>query len=1687
MGKFDADIKSQFGFPNGNDEWADIRIHKDIPCLKDAGHVIELLWLEMTDQWASRQFSMNHLEFNSVDKEGQGTTIYQCTIKGDGYRMGWKRGEDDWLGRIEINLSFVDGKLEYLLMIFPVERRLFSNLFIHNQQDSELLEQCAMSYATPIISYGIPPGFSRSITQHYLDSDGSKELTFEVTGDLLKDGFHIISDAGSSTTPFWLALKENDPSFPFAEGLMSKAPNRVSISFYPGGIDPNIEGRWRADVSPTAFSSFNEVDYGIRVPSTLWAIHFERTKYMLDLLPEGAPTIFLEASSEENFTSRFKLSAGDQVEFQKKDEKDEVAAALSALLKGKNDLVFNTLSLASPDYLSLIELTYEPDNWMAFTLSTEGSGSTKPYTLDVLGIFQLEQIDLSFQIDYKPKSVLQLELFCVTKFLGQAWDISYRPKDYLEGSLAEPKGIKAGTLLAELLPQSFPVQLEELSISDARLSRSLSDKPGLGGETEFSVSLSGRVPMFSDAIILSQLTLDVAKPDGGKTEGSFRGVLELGPVQLGFAAIRHSQGFRLSGAASWGAEGLSLTALLDHLTKTLGVAIPEDVPELSLNEISVQFDTGNNGLRIDCLTEWDVPSGVPVVEGKSKVLLTIMVEANPGGRGRSASLSMRWSLEKGPAGGPTYNIDASVFFSRASQVFTLDLSAPEAGKTIALSQLVTDLSLPSLPTPAADAVDTVFQVSHFSMNYARPGNSFAVAWSRPFEGGILLAEYAQGARSSGASSSPGAPAPRDRQVKVSWLGDNEDAAIGLEDALKLVGGDGVYSAVNTYIPSTAKDMLTFKELGFQYSDGGAQRSVTFTALSKYRGGTEAFVTYQSGAKRGIVAGFVFGKEGSETQDSLIDRLPLDTGKAGIVKDLLKTVDTVLDQVELTHVLVSTVDSTQFHPPALSPAARQPSDMIQGAPPVARPFGHGTMSVAKGVAVGFKVRFGHHPILSKFIKIKELDAQVALGDRVGFRISIPETLELEAGSGNSLALLRPTLEIQKKASQTSFSLGGQLELMLFGESVEVGGWMSVSTRGVSAHLKLEDLSLPPLPSLPGIHFEATPDKPMHLLLGLAFQPPAINLGMQGYFYICSSTPGKRYEGKAGIVLEVVQGAAHPKYLEFAIDEMNLMTVAEAFTGANYFLQLAEDANEVVGDVVDGPFDDLSGGVDSGIDAVQGALEHIEAVVSNVKMESVRFHWANNIVHLPDGNVAMPGVGFRGGLEFLGWNAFASLNFSTQGIPGFTGHFETEPLEIPGVLRIWGDGKGIRELPKDGEPISNLEPSGQLASTTGYWLEPGGPVLQLSTQSSPFLYADLHAELFGFLQTDIHAEVTDEGFSFDFGIGAGDGIRADLGCHWWKDDGKFEAYGDLGIHLHGTLGPIIQGVPATEFDIDTDLEASIRLVVDSESFYCAVDGSFEFEGVRLDMPELEFKVKFESLEDLAAAIWERIKGLAKDIFADFLLPIGEFIAETAEKVGEIAEDAYEFAKESAEKAIEGAKVIVGEVVEIGEAIGEKAEVVAAAAKEVLDGAAEAAGKAVAHIVDEVVEIGEAALELGKKVAAEVEAIVKDIADTVAKAADYVADKAKEAIEYVGRKLAEARQWVADRLKQAAALVNKLGREAEEAVRALVREIEDLVRQIDELAGMIADFFLDIGGDVVDGLETVGEGIGSAASTVGGWIGW
>ncbi|MCB0639173.1 MAG: hypothetical protein KDC54_21245, partial [Lewinella sp.] len=144
-------------------------------------------------------------------------------------------------------------------MTFPPEKRQISNYFIHNKIDQALLDQCETGWAIPILAYGIKPAYTKTITKTYRDKDDNEqELTIAVTGDDLVDGFHIISDTTDGTLPFWRALKKKEPSSPFPKDIVDTAPNRVALSFYPGDIDPSLEGRWKRPDKPAAFASFKE-------------------------------------------------------------------------------------------------------------------------------------------------------------------------------------------------------------------------------------------------------------------------------------------------------------------------------------------------------------------------------------------------------------------------------------------------------------------------------------------------------------------------------------------------------------------------------------------------------------------------------------------------------------------------------------------------------------------------------------------------------------------------------------------------------------------------------------------------------------------------------------------------------------------------------------------------------------------------------------------------------------------------------------------------------------------------------------------------------------------------------------------------------------------------------------------------------------------------------------------------------------------------------------------------------------------------------------------------------------------------------------------------------------------------------------------------------------------------------------
>jgi hypothetical protein len=1590
------------------------------------------------------------LNLTSITKDESKENRLQLVAKSDVFGQN----RDVW-----VDVASRNGTLESLWIAIPLPAEGWkpADCFPALKKSNEL-KNCELINGLAIISYGISAisGITITIANRSLDISGYQlqdglqffcdSMDFHVSGVDPVDPFKSRFDSLGAEKQAQLKLN----------GLSDKKPEKIELRVdqRTGGIE--LEGWWDNDNRPKNLAKNSVFRSGISCTMNWHDLQTSSEKWLLVLGNPFVP-IVLEALVESGVTPRYTLQSGQNITSN---------TLLGALLGGKADNVFKMLAVPLPTATTLTSLAYLPDTWLSFAL---GTSSLTPYIIEI-GPFSLREIDLSFDVGFGTKTAVQLDVYCRSTFFDQLWEMHYRPNAFVEGRMLNPTEIKLAALIDQIAPIALPVQFEMLTISLARLTRYLSNAAGTGGSVDVAIQLDGRVTLFSDAIVLSRLELQLTvpdKPDGkgidlGNSSGSFRGVLEIGPVMLAFSALRLASSWTLAAEAHFGSQGVSLTNLLNHLATKVGVAIPEAIPDIQLRSVGIRYDLGSNALQLEGITDWEVEQGVPVLSGKSTVVLRLLVSSTTAGR--SAELSLNWRLEKAGAANTSYDIQASLLFSRASQVLGLDLSVPDPATPLTLSQLATDLAIPDLPLPAAEVVDAIFQVSHFSMNYYRPGNGFALAWSRPLGSGLLVAEYEQAAQVL-ATASPA----RDRVVKVTWAGNDANATIGLQDVFTLVGAQSTYDGFSALIPQAAADLLTFKELGFQYAGAGKQQSITITAVSTYRGGTNTFVALQRGSAAGVVAGFVFGQEAGSTQ-SISELLPFSNVDG--LQEIIDTVKTVLDHVELTHVLIATNKTKQFQLPAFAPAAAKTTDTQSGALALSRPFGDGSIAIEQGVSVGFRVRFGQHPLLSKFIAISELNAQVSLGMRsIGFRILIPGTLALDVGGGTSLALTQPVLAIQKNGLSTSFQLGGRLDLQLFGVSVDVSGWLDLSLQGVNAHLQITDLALPPIPMMPGVHFQATAEKPMSFLVGLTFQPPAIDLGMQGSFYICTTQKDVHNDGKVGVVLQVLEGAAHPKYLEFGLKSITLMTALEVFTGVNYFAQLAEDANNAAKDVVGGPLSSLNSGVAGGIDIIQGALEHIEAIVSQAELNQVFFHWADTIVYLPDGNVAMPGVGFRGGISFFGWNAYAALSFSLKGIPEFEGHIETEPLEIAGILRIWGNGKGIKKLPEDDlttividqKPDSGNEP---------YFLEPGGPVLHVSTSSSPFIVADLHAELFGSLQTDIHAEVTTDGFAFHFGIGAGNIARADLACHWWKDTGKFEAYGALGIHLHGTLGPLIPGVALTEFELDTDLEASIRLSVDKESFYCSIDGAFQFRGVTLDMPELVLQVRFQSLDELAEAVWEHIKDLAEDIFEEFLLPIGEFIGDTAQQVFEIGKDAAEAAvnitTEGAKKAAQALTVPVGLIADAGTDLANAGKALVDLTQKTIEQAPQLAFAATQEIVKQAEAVRKAVEDLATNVASEIAAIGTDIKNITIQAAQFVAQKAQEAIAYVSQKIEAARRWASERIQSAIALANELRRQAEQIVSNIVRQIEALNREIAHYANLIASFFASLASGIVIGAE-------------------
>lgn len=1623
---------------------------------------------------------------------------------------------------IYLECVLAGGEVQTLLLLIPLPERgwQLATGFPAIKEAPMMQGGLSLRDGVIVVSYGLSR-MAESRTVFELDrskdadeqeagSDEPVKREVALAGYVLQDGLQIFADGlvnGSQALPekWW-------QDFADAAALPDQAadPARVAIrgDVADGWLD--LECWWdeAAALEGTGESSSHKaglaIHYDLKNPDE--GFHYWLREIRTSAEPAAEP-IILEAHVVEGFTPRYATRMGRLIPL------GESLAALSSLIgSGVASQIVAELALELPDALSLISFIYSPGQWMLFTVGA-GDHATAEKHLCHVGPFELSEVDFTFAIPLPlGQESPTVELTGFMAIADVHFQVHVRTWDLIEGAVDEPDGVHLGQFIEHLLPAvPLPFGLDTVTLRQARLQRLLPGEKDGEATNRLQIKLDGQVdlvPTFAaGAIVLDAITLDIHKPDQGKALGSIAALLTLGPVTLSVDAERTADGWLFEGIADAPPEGISLTTLVDHLVHAFGAAVPAEIPDVSLERISLSYDTADRRLELQAITDWKIADDVPVLGGSaSKAILQLIVARDPQQGKTHATFSVNLTLEKEVmVNGQTrsYELETQALLSADAQSFGFDFDAPE-GDPLTLSDVATGLGL-DIPTAGAHVLDAVFQVASLSMSYARPGNAFDVAWSRPLGEGMLLAEYSQSSGSqpapAGGSSQTGATS---RVVEVSWLGDDEDSTLGIQDILGLVGQghleDDLKHLVGDEIVAKIDDFLSFKQLGFSWQENDQQNTLTFTALSKSQ--AQAFIAVRSGENEGLVAGIAFA--GSDEESTHADSQDL-TFLPEAANEFLRVVEKVLEHIELTHFLFSTVSSSAYQPPAFAASAMQPSYARQDADAPSTPFGAGTMVLGQGVSVGVRVKFGPHDIVRRVIDVDEIDGQVTIGEVIALQVAIPGSLKLDAGGGNSLALSAPVLRIKDNLeipeAGPEFDIQGGLDIHFSGQRLQMTGWLALAEESLTGHVQLTELSLPipltPIAMLPGVQLVINKDKPLSLDLGLQFEPSGLDLGLSGSFAIYKDDKDLVY-GDAGFVLELVEEVPQPLYVEFGADELSIPVLLEAITGVQYRLRLAdaaaklaaagaeatEAAADEVGDLAGGEVgsdvkaaseaaDKAAKGASTAIEAAESALGHLEAILSKVELRDVRFHWADSIVNLPDGSTVMPGVGIRGGLRIFDWDAFAVLDLSTQGIPGFSGHLEAERIEIGRILKIWGDGQGIHKTPTTAEDFNQQVKSKVEAMATGqprpvapaaakdegdWFLEPGGPVLHLSTRNSPFLHADLHAQLFGFLQTDIHADITDEGFDFDFKIGAGKEVTAELECHWWHKEGKLEAHGDLGIHLHGDIGPIIPHVAATQFHLDTDLDAHVSLMVDSEEFKLTVNGSFAYQGASLHLPELVLEERFSTLEELARKVWEHVVAEAENIFEEYLAPIGKFVEEGAQEVALVAVAAAKEVAEVASAAAGEAKQIVSDVAETmdkaaGE-IGQAAENLAGEAESLASTAAQAALDAAAPLLDKVSDLSNKALQFAADAADSVKAIVADVAVLVSEAAQYAIQVAAEAAQWVAGKLDEARRWVSARLDQAIALVNQLAQEAEAAVRAIEADIEEVESKIEELFSRAAE---------------------------------
>lgn len=737
------------------------------------------------------------------------------------------------------------------------------------------------------------------------------------------------------------------------------------------------------------------------------------------------------------------------------------------------------------------------------------------------------------------------------------------------------------------------------------------------------------------------------------------------------------------------------------------------------------------------------------------------------------------------------------------------------------------------------------------------------------------------------------------------------------------------------------------------------------------------------------------------------------------------------------LILSTVRDDKFAVPTL-PDVPPPPDMPAAAGRHAFPALGETskMRLAPGVSVAALLKLGQDDVsnvvlknLKNVVGKEELLIQAAFDDTTDsatFLTYLDGSLTL-AGSGDEKLVLS-NVYVKLNANPFGVLLSGSVLIPFNHVTLEASGALAISEDemeaifSVKAEADGQPAALPSPFGLRGVELDE-----LDIEVGATFEPPSVDLGIEGKFNIVGQTPSSN---DFTIVLTLEGEIPNLIYLSTHIESLTVNDVIAVYTGEN-----SSDA---------------------------------PAILKELEAEKLSMYWSETAgITLPDGTLSQQGFGFNGMLTIAGFAAHAGL--SVGAATGVFGDAQMSPIDHS-VFSLTGNGRGVtvKQTLIDGAWQTLKQPpvlpeTGPALQTRDFQIiDPGGATIALNSKHSPFIDVSAKVSLFNLVSDEVEIEVTNGGFKYKQRQNVGGVFRAEFDCAVSKSGLSAHSQFDLDIK-----GDIPLKIPAIDIDfgtisLDVSFDTTLDVAVNSSGFTLKVSGEFDFDGIHMTMPELTITEEFDSLEQLPGKILKQIEDNAEKIFKDFL-DIGKHLLDAAEKeAAEIASKVADEAKQVAAEAEQQAKQVVADAKATFDSAVHDAEAAEAKAKEVEQEAEKIVRESAAQVAQIAQEAGAEVEKLGAeagRIAADAEAQVEKIGQAAEAEAKQIAAAAEQAFDAA---VNEAKTIIAgadqafDAIKNGAeaageAIVN----EANVAAAAMEAEAEQIGAAIEEKAREAAEW--------------------------------